>query len=69
MESLIADNCHFSMQGKVETKSCRSKGKDKGGIIVVPQKGTRCKRDQADRRRTTQERKKGYQFGGKGKEK
>ena len=39
MESLIADNCHFSMQEKVETKSCRPIGKDKGGIIVVPLEG------------------------------
>ena len=41
MESLIADNCNFSMQGKVETKSCRSKGKGRGGITVVPLEGNR----------------------------
>lgn len=41
MESLIADNCHFSMQGKVEMKRCGSKGKDKGGITVVPLEGNR----------------------------
>ena len=41
MGSLIVDNCHFSIQGKVETKSCRSKGKDRGGITVVPLEGNR----------------------------
>ena len=66
MESLIANNCHFSMQGKVETKSCRSKGKEKGGIAAVPLEGNRM---QTRSSRKTQERKKGYQFGGKGKEK
>ena len=29
------------MQGKVETKSCRSKRKDKGGITIVPLEGNR----------------------------
>ena len=29
------------MQGKVETKSCHSKGKDKGGITTVPLEGNR----------------------------
>ena len=41
MESLIADNCHFSMQEKVETKSCRPKGKGKGGITAVSLEGNR----------------------------
>ena len=39
MESVIADNFHFSMQEKVETKVCCPKGKDKGGITVVPLEG------------------------------
>ena len=38
MGNLIADNCHFSVQGKVKTRSCRSKGKDKEEITAVPLK-------------------------------
>lgn len=37
--NLIADNCHFYVQGKVETRSCHSKGKDKEDIIAAPLKG------------------------------
>ena len=39
MESVITNNCHFSMQGRVETKICRPKGKDKGGTTAIPLEG------------------------------
>ena len=43
MQDLTADNCYFSVQEKVKTRSCRSKGKDKDEITAVPLKGNRMK--------------------------
>ena len=52
MESLIADNCYFSMQERVETKGYHSKGKDKGEMTDVPLGGnwmrTRSNRSKQD---------------------
>ena len=36
MEGLIADNCYFSMQERVEMKGYHSKGKDKEAITAIP---------------------------------
>ena len=43
MQDLITDNCYSSVQERVKTKSCRSKGKDKDEITVVPLKGNQMK--------------------------
>ena len=52
MERLIADNFYFSMQERVEMKSCHSKGKYKEAITVVPLGGnqmrTRSNRSKQD---------------------
>ena len=39
MQDLTTDNCYSSVQERVKTKSCRSKGKDKDEITTVPLKG------------------------------
>ena len=43
MENLIADNCYFSMQERVEKKDCHSKGKDKEATTGVPLGGNRMR--------------------------
>lgn len=39
MGSSIINNCCFYIQGKVETRSCRRKAKNRGRITVVPPEG------------------------------
>lgn len=41
MQNKNADNCHFRVQEGEKTKSCRSKGKYKDGLTVVPSIGDR----------------------------
>ena len=39
MQNENTDNCHSLTEEDGQTKSCRSKGKDKDGLIVVPLTG------------------------------
>ncbi len=41
MQDENTDNCHFLMWEGGKMRSCRSKGKDKDGLTVVPLTGNR----------------------------
>ena len=51
MQGENSDNCHFIMQEGGKTRSCRSKGKDKNGLTVVPLKGDRMQTRQSKSKR------------------
>ena len=45
------DNCHFHMQEEEKMKDCRSKGKDKAELTVVPLTGNRMQTRQTKSKR------------------
>ena len=51
MQDENADNCHFLMQEGGKTRSCRSKEKDKDGLIAVPLTADRMQTRQSKSKR------------------